>query len=524
MPQIAEARFRARLVDPTPPVKASPAARHRLDAQRAPDLSVRRGEWRHHNVAIPWEPEHRVWTDAGQRDELDAIVALGEGVRVLGTCWGMSELAHPRPYGGVVLARHPRERDARLRAIHDPATHTVRCGLGATFADVFRALRGTGRALANQPGFAGLTVAGAIGTGGHGSGLALGPLLDLVESIELDGPRSGGGRIVVHRDDPRFAMFVLHLGRLGPVTAVTLRTVESFHVAESRAVLPLGAHGRDWRRALRVLVADVLDLQRERPRRIHSVELWIAPYPIDGVLTVALGIRERTRARLSPPDVQRPAALRERSLVAAGDTLAELLAIDELREGVPWVLRSAVQAVETSPPVILPSELGLDFGAPNDAHMGAIEAAVPAERGADAVIAAIEMLVDRAAPPDQHMVFAPMGVRFVGPGPDLSLSPHARRAETVHIEIPTFGDDAIFEGARVLAPVQTMLAERFGGRPHWGQRIYLSPDTLRGLWDADALAAMRRLVEERDPHGDFASPLLDAVLGLPVRSSRARRG
>lgn len=489
-------------------------ARRLLEAQRTPELDVRGGRWRHRNVVIPWRAEHRVWGDPDRRDELDAILARGEGARILSTCWGMSPLALPRPHGGVVLAPSslgiapPAEPRAQLGD-----GGLVRCGLGATFADVFDALERSGRALANQPGFSGLSVAGCIGSGGHGSGLCLGPLLDLVESITIGSP-SGPGTDEIGRDHPDFALHAMHLGRLGPVHGVTLRTVEAFRVAESRAVLPLGAGGRDWRRALRVLVDDILHLQRSRPRRIHSVELWIAPYPIDGVLTVAVGIRERTRAALSPDDVQRPAALRERALVALGETLAEVLATSPLREAVRGVLRETVRAVATCPPVIMPSPLGLDFGAPNDARMGAVEAAVPAERGADAVIAAIDALNGLADGSVPRFVFAPMGVRFVGRGPEGSLSPHAGRAETVHIELPTFGDDDVYGGPHVLRPLQILLAEQFEGRPHWGQRIYLTAEQLRRLWAPEPIAAMARLVRARDPRGDFASPLLDAVLGL----------
>src|SRR3954469_17647364 len=75
-----------------------------------------------------------------------------------------------------------------------------------------------------------ISVAGAVATGTHGSGDALGSLSTAVAGLEL--VTASGGLRRVGRGDPELAGSVVALGALGLVTRVTLDVRPSFEVRQ----------------------------------------------------------------------------------------------------------------------------------------------------------------------------------------------------------------------------------------------------------------------------------------------------
>lgn len=144
--------------------------------------------------------------------------------------------------------------------------HRVRAGM--SIAELNQELAARGLAMANLGSYDGQTVIGAIATGTHGSGMATGPLADLVASIEMiailkdpagkpavkhlriepkDGPTDpatfgaaharGEHDLELIADDDAFYSAVVGLGYFGIVTAVTLRARSAFWLKEIRNVL-----------------------------------------------------------------------------------------------------------------------------------------------------------------------------------------------------------------------------------------------------------------------------------------------
>ncbi|MFR9805811.1 D-arabinono-1,4-lactone oxidase [Pseudonocardia sp. RS010] len=116
---------------------------------------------------------------------------------------------------------------------------TVRARAGATIGSVQEALAQRGRALATVPHAPGATIAGAIATGTHGGGAAIGSLSEQVVAMRFV---DGTGRVrSVSEDDPPWAPHAdaaldalrTGLGALGIVTEVELRTVPA-EVVEAR--------------------------------------------------------------------------------------------------------------------------------------------------------------------------------------------------------------------------------------------------------------------------------------------------
>ena len=107
----------------------------------------------------------------------------------------------------------------------------VDVGGPTTYADLARVLASAGRALHNLASLPHISVAGAIATGTHGSGSGLGNLATAVETIEMI--TASGELVVFHRGDDDFDGAIVHLGALGLVTRVTLRTEATYDVAQT---------------------------------------------------------------------------------------------------------------------------------------------------------------------------------------------------------------------------------------------------------------------------------------------------
>ncbi|NMH98984.1 D-arabinono-1,4-lactone oxidase [Pseudonocardia acidicola] len=109
-------------------------------------------------------------------------------------------------------------------------TDRVRVRAGATLAGLYAALAEHGRTLEVVPDTDAITVAGAIGTGTHGGGAAVGSLSALVTGARL----IDGVGAVRRIEGPELDAVRVGLGALGVLTEVELRTVPAFllHVHE----------------------------------------------------------------------------------------------------------------------------------------------------------------------------------------------------------------------------------------------------------------------------------------------------
>jgi hypothetical protein len=476
---------------------------------RREEPRLENGSFVYRNARLEGATEFAPWRWPPQTyDAYARAVANCQRVRVLGECWGMSAASNPAEGGGLLLSGDPHDLlGPRVKA--GSTGDRVHCRLGATWHEVhdFLEAHQPCKCAPNQPGFSGLTVAGSIGVGGHGSGLRLGSLESMVTQVELasvDNPT--GEPIVFRRGEDGFDFAVTHLGRLGPVIGVELQMQDAFRIAEEREVRMLGVH-RSWKDDLEALIAEAVELQRESD--VHSAEIWIAPYQHAGEITSVLGVRRYTNDAPST-DTTRPAVLRCKALQVLGKLLS-IAIVSLMPSAIKRILPGIVKQTQCKR-VVLSAREGLDFGAPNENRMTAIECALSIEHGAAAVIEAFEML-DHIGHEHDRYVFSPVGIRFVGRGAEKGLSPQAGREHTMHVEVPTF-DGELFQGDAVLRPIQRHLAAKFHARPHWGQRVYLLSDELRGLWPAETHAEMASLVTRLDPRGVFGNPWIDRMLNL----------
>jgi xylitol oxidase len=99
------------------------------------------------------------------------------------------------------------------------------------YGDLAGVLNEHGRALHNLASLPHISVAGAVSTATHGSGLALGNLATAVRSLEI--VTADGELITLDESHPDFTGAVVALGALGVVTSVTLATEPTYDIAQT---------------------------------------------------------------------------------------------------------------------------------------------------------------------------------------------------------------------------------------------------------------------------------------------------
>ena len=156
----------------------------------------------------------------GSRAELAAAVARGRAVRVAGAGHSFS--------GGVATdgTLLSLERLDRVLDV-DRASGLVRAEAGISLRRLVRELHGHGLALPNLGDIDAQSLAGALATGTHGTGVRLGNLSTAVAGMEL--VLADGSERVLEGGDELLAARV-GLGALGVVAAVTLRCVPAFRL------------------------------------------------------------------------------------------------------------------------------------------------------------------------------------------------------------------------------------------------------------------------------------------------------
>ena len=409
----------------------------------------------------------------GTAEEVAGVVerAAGRGLRVkaVGTGHSFTDAACTE---GVLVSL---DRMDAVESI-DSARHRVTVQAGIRLDALNRELDALGLALPNLGDIDRQTVAGAVATATHGTGLGLGNLATAVVGMDIV---DGRGRLV-HCDEQErpdlLRVARVGIGAMGIVVRMTLQCVPAFDLHAIETVEPL---------------ADVLDGFGQHAAGNDHFELYWMPgtrrcqvkrnnrtgeprrpqHPLararDKILfeNVAFGLANRTTRRFPSlgPTVARLASrgVTERDFVDASHRV--------------FVSRRFVRFYET-------------------------EHAVPVEAVPEAV-RRVGDLVRRLPSP----VSFPMEVR-VSAADDIPLSTAYGRdtgwlachvyAGTPYVEY--------FQGVE-------QIAADYGGRPHWGKLHFHTHRTLAPLYPEWGL--FQRVRSEFDPSGTFANAYTDRVLG-----------
>lgn len=154
-------------------------------------------------------------------EELRGMVAGADRIKVLGTGHSFSRVADTTGDLVTLTDLPPRLEIGR---------GSVTVGAGMRFGELVGPLDRAGLALHNLGSLPHIAVGGAVATGTHGSGDGNPCLAAAVTALEL--VTAGGELVTLTRGDPDFAGSVVALGRLGIVTAITLRAQPSYEIQQ----------------------------------------------------------------------------------------------------------------------------------------------------------------------------------------------------------------------------------------------------------------------------------------------------
>jgi len=421
-------------------------------------------------------------------DELRRLVAASRHVRALGTGHSFNDLVDS-PGDLVSVRALPSEIDIEPGAAA-AAGATVTASAGLRYGELANALHARGYALRNLASLPHISLAGAVSTGTHGSGVTNGTLASAVVAVEMVGPDGDLVRISREGDPGTFPGTVVALGALGIVTRLTLELVDTFDVSQQvYEDLP----GEQLRTHLDDILGSAYSVSLFTSWQRDSIDqVWLkyhaGPAP-QATSPAVLGSAGAGHAAGLDSDERRPQPSLERfygARPASGPRhplpgVPASLCTEQMGVPGPWHRR-----LPHFRPEVIPSfgdELQSEYLVPREHAAQALEA-VAAMRS---VLAPVLLVSE---------------IRSVG-ADDLWLSPAYRRdCVAVHF---TWANDP-----EAVRPVLDLLAEKLGtwaARPHWGKLFSDDAHRVRaGYPRMPDFAALRR---DMDPRGTFGGDFVD---------------
>ena len=397
---------------------------------------------------------------------------------------------------------------------------------GITIKDLNKALNKADRALANMGAYDGQTLAGAISTGIHGTGISLGPIASSVRSLVLvsesktifqveptkgitDPAKVAKARpdVVLKQDDEWFNSNVVAMGCMGLIYSCTLDVMPAYYLQESRVLDTWeGLTSRDGKDSLSSWLADP---------EVRHVEVDINPYAVAGVHSCVKVIRRKTDG---PAKGSRGIA-NWISAIVASCPIADWAVVHFLNlfpRICPRIINSALKTLADND-YVDKSYVVMNIGAVDKVKAMALELsfdATGATTDATNLVNKVNSLLSilaNAATKQKWYLAGPVAVRFVA-GSDAYLAPQTGRT-TCMAELDLLV--GIRNGEILLREVKnTVCMKGSGVRVRWGLDI----DTVSGSEVHDMFPQYDRwlsLYRQLNTSGIFNSVFTDR-LGISV--------
>lgn len=359
-----------------------------------------------------------------------------------------------------------------LRALHDividEKTSTVTVDGGVTYGFLAPAIDAKGFALHNLASLPHISVAGAIATATHGSGLQNGNLATPVSALEIVTADGKVLQLSRDKDGDAFLGAVVGLGAIGVVTRVTLDMVPTYEVAQS---------------VYQNLSFDELE---------HNFEaIFGAGYSVslftDWQKHQATQVWVKRKLEPNQPNVWEPdfhgATMAMENLHPITGHSAESCTAQMGIPG-PWYDR-------------LP-HFRIGF-TPSSGRELQTEYLVPREHAYEAILA-VEKLRDQITP----LLFV-TELRTIAPDDLWMSTAYQRPSLAIH-----FTWKPMWPEVKALLPQIEAALEPFAFRPHWGKLFTLAPAMLQSRYTK--LAAFKELAAKYDPTGKFRNEFLEQNL------------
>ena len=351
----------------------------------------------------------------------------------------------------------------------------VQVGAGTTLSDLNHMLAAEGFAMANLGDIAYQTVAGAISTSTHGTGVHLTGLAAQVVGMRIV---DGHGNLLVCNSEQNSDVLDVarvSVGALGAITECTIRVVDAFRLQATEAPMKLD---------------DVLNnLEELRSSNDHFEFFWI-PHT-KWALTKR---NNRTDDPLHPlPKIKGWIDKTFMENYAFG-------ALCRLGRMKPSLIPRLATALPSSGSRTYINDSYKIFASPRLVRFYEMEHALPAESVAPA-LREIRDMIDRKG----YLLNFPIEVRFTA-SDDVPLSTAYDRASG-YIAVHVYKG---MEYSNFFRDVEDIM-RRYDARPHWGKVHHREADELSGLYPRfNEFLQMR---ERLDPQRTFANRYTDRVFG-----------
>ncbi|MDR3513041.1 MAG: D-arabinono-1,4-lactone oxidase [Caulobacteraceae bacterium] len=349
---------------------------------------------------------------------------------------------------------------------YDPALMQATVRAGTRLGDLGPALAAIGQEMPNLPDINKQSLAGAIGTGTHGTGLGFKAIHGEVLGFRLVTP---AGEVIDCDANNRPEVYDaarVGLGAFGVITQATLQNRPLKRILKRVELRDAEAVYADWP-----------SLQRQH----RNVEFYVIPFTGKAALITADETSEPVRPR--GPDVETK-------------TLMDLKTLRDLFGFAPPIRRAVAQALMGHiPPEVMVDEGWKLLSNERPVRFNEMEFHLPREEqipALKAVVAAVET--------HRNDVFFPIEARIIE-ADDAWLSPFYDRPSGSIAVHAYYKDDHQF-----LFDLIEPILRRHGGRPHWGKLNSLKAADFAALYPRwkDAAEVRRSL----DPGGRMLNPYL----------------
>lgn len=408
-------------------------------------------------------------TEAEIRVVVTDAAQAGRRVKVVGAGHSFTDIACT---DGVMVSLD--RYDGVLDVDQGAGTVTVQAGI--SIKRLNDELARVGLAMSNLGDIAYQSIAGAISTATHGTGIKLGNLATFVTHLTMVCADGSTLHCSPEADERVFRAAQVSLGALGVISTVTLRCEPAFNL-----------HAREEGADL----ADVLTSLDEHISDNEHFEFFWFPH------TARVHMKRNNRTDREATRVRRWKDFRN-EIIMANLAFGLVCRVGRARPAqIPSLMRRVVapgagriQKVARSDRV---------YASPRLVRFSEMEYAIP-RRNAREAIERIRTTID-----ERFLVNFPVEVRFVA-GDDIPLSP-AHGRETCYIAVHMYRGMDYEPYFRAVE--QIMMS--YDGRPHWGKLHFRDATSLAGSyprWD-DFIEVRNKL----DPSGVFRNAYLDRVLG-----------
>lgn len=431
-------------------------------------------KWRNWGRTQSCNPVARVRPSS--EDEIRGTIAKatrdGRTVKVVGAGHSFTDIACTDGVQ-VSLDRYDRVLDV------DKASGTVTVQAGISIKKLNEELARVGLAMSNLGDIAYQSIAGAISTATHGTGIHLGNLATFVSHLTLVCADGTTLRCSPEADERVFRAAQVSIGALGVISTVTLRCEPAFNL-----------HAREEGADLDEVLGSLDDYIRENE---HFEFFW---FPHSSVVHM-----KRNNRTEREPTPRRPWKAFKSEIIMSNLAFGAVSRYGRARpEKIPSLMRNVIasgigkmQKVDRSDHI---------YASPRLVRFSEMEYAIPRRNAREAIETVRSMIDERA-----FKVNFPVEVRFVA-GDDILLSP-AHGRETCYIAVHLYRGMDYEPYFRAVEDIMMS----FDGRPHWGKLHFREAESL-----AKTYPRWREFVDVRndlDPDGRFRNAYLDRVLGPP---------